>query len=251
MSDVMQGPGWWLASDGKWYPPDLREGTSDDLVTPEGATGPQAEDWWLASNGKWYPPELHPDAMSAGVAEASSSPEPSRSESASIARRSSRLGVDRSERSRDRTAGRPEDRRAARPASRSAPRSQVRRATRSDARSAARSDDGAGARTDHEEASLFRRYVGFVPELGADPEIRPSLRDPLPEPALIGSGTDEAGADVATEPVKFGRSRSGSSDEDLLDIEWGDWEAWEASKPDDTPPEPRGPRHAKGRRWLR
>jgi uncharacterized membrane protein HdeD (DUF308 family) len=22
MSDVSQGPGWWLASDGKWYPPE-------------------------------------------------------------------------------------------------------------------------------------------------------------------------------------------------------------------------------------
>ena len=24
MSDTSQGPGWWLASDGKWYPPELR-----------------------------------------------------------------------------------------------------------------------------------------------------------------------------------------------------------------------------------
>lgn len=23
MSDVSQGEGWWLASDGKWYPPEL------------------------------------------------------------------------------------------------------------------------------------------------------------------------------------------------------------------------------------
>lgn len=23
MSDVSQGPGWWIASDGKWYPPEL------------------------------------------------------------------------------------------------------------------------------------------------------------------------------------------------------------------------------------
>ncbi|MGP8007294.1 MAG: hypothetical protein ACLP2J_09710 [Acidimicrobiales bacterium] len=23
MSDVAQGPNWWIASDGKWYPPDL------------------------------------------------------------------------------------------------------------------------------------------------------------------------------------------------------------------------------------
>ena len=26
MSDTAQGPGWWLASDGKWYPPELWTG---------------------------------------------------------------------------------------------------------------------------------------------------------------------------------------------------------------------------------
>ena len=26
MSDTSQGPGWWLASDGKWYPPELWTG---------------------------------------------------------------------------------------------------------------------------------------------------------------------------------------------------------------------------------
>ena len=26
MSDVSQGPGWWLASDGKWYPPEAQPG---------------------------------------------------------------------------------------------------------------------------------------------------------------------------------------------------------------------------------
>ena len=29
MSDTSQGPGWWLASDGKWYPPELWTGPSD------------------------------------------------------------------------------------------------------------------------------------------------------------------------------------------------------------------------------
>lgn len=43
MSDVSQGPGWWQASNGKWYPP-------ADADQP----GP---DWWLASDGNWYPPE--------------------------------------------------------------------------------------------------------------------------------------------------------------------------------------------------
>lgn len=41
MSDQSQGPGWWLASDGKWYP-------------PTDAPGPG---WWKASDGNWYPPE--------------------------------------------------------------------------------------------------------------------------------------------------------------------------------------------------
>ena len=45
------GPGWWLASDGNWYPPDAHPATP----TP----GPG---WWLASDGNWYPPEAHPDA---------------------------------------------------------------------------------------------------------------------------------------------------------------------------------------------
>ncbi len=43
MSDVSQGPGWWQASDGKWYPPKESE-------------QPPAPGWWLAANGKWYPP---------------------------------------------------------------------------------------------------------------------------------------------------------------------------------------------------
>ena len=43
MSDTSMGPGWWEASDGKWYPP--RE--SDEAPEPG---------WWLAADGKWYPP---------------------------------------------------------------------------------------------------------------------------------------------------------------------------------------------------
>ena len=43
MSDVSQGPGWWQASDGKWYPPKESE-------------QPPAPGWWLAADGKWYPP---------------------------------------------------------------------------------------------------------------------------------------------------------------------------------------------------
>jgi hypothetical protein len=46
------GPDWWLASDGKWYPPDTRPAS-----TPHGADSKQGPGWWLASDGKWYPPE--------------------------------------------------------------------------------------------------------------------------------------------------------------------------------------------------
>ncbi len=53
MSDVSQGPGWWQASDGKWYP-------------PQDAAQAPAPGWWLASDGEWYPPREtaeapHPD----------------------------------------------------------------------------------------------------------------------------------------------------------------------------------------------
>jgi hypothetical protein len=44
------GPGWWLASDGHWYPPE----THPDAPIP-------GLGWWLASDGHWYPPETHPD----------------------------------------------------------------------------------------------------------------------------------------------------------------------------------------------
>jgi hypothetical protein len=60
------GPGWWVASDGKWYPP--RE--TDDSPAPgwwlaadgkwyppREAEDPPAPGWWLASDGKWYPPD--------------------------------------------------------------------------------------------------------------------------------------------------------------------------------------------------
>jgi hypothetical protein len=45
MSDVSQGPGWWQASDGKWYPPELRADYVAPLPPPESApTTPQP--WW-------------------------------------------------------------------------------------------------------------------------------------------------------------------------------------------------------------
>ena len=40
MADVSQGPGWWIASDGKWYPPDLHPSVAQLPPPPQhyGAT---------------------------------------------------------------------------------------------------------------------------------------------------------------------------------------------------------------------
>ena len=50
-------PGWWIASDGNWYPPE----THPDAASIEPG-------WWIASDGNWYPPESHPDAAPPEVA---------------------------------------------------------------------------------------------------------------------------------------------------------------------------------------
>jgi hypothetical protein len=50
MSDAAPQAGWWMASDGRWYPPEQH---------PSRNTAPQAG-WWMASDGRWYPPEQHP-----------------------------------------------------------------------------------------------------------------------------------------------------------------------------------------------
>jgi hypothetical protein len=42
MSDVQEQPTWWVASNGRWYPP------LEDAPKPG---------WWLASDGKWYSPK--------------------------------------------------------------------------------------------------------------------------------------------------------------------------------------------------
>lgn len=44
-STTPPGPGWWLADDGEWYPPE----------TPPVTTKP-SPGWWMASDGRWYPP---------------------------------------------------------------------------------------------------------------------------------------------------------------------------------------------------
>jgi hypothetical protein len=58
MSDTSQGQGWWLASDGKWYPPGPEDGAVRTAPPPPAAGADQAPavGWWRAADGKWYPP---------------------------------------------------------------------------------------------------------------------------------------------------------------------------------------------------
>ena len=42
MSDVAPGPGWWLASDHRWYPPESRPGDPNDATTYAAPVGPNA-----------------------------------------------------------------------------------------------------------------------------------------------------------------------------------------------------------------
>lgn len=63
MSDTSQGPGWWVATDGKWYPPEQAPSQAPApaptpaTAAPAAAPGqPPAPGWWLASDGNWYPP---------------------------------------------------------------------------------------------------------------------------------------------------------------------------------------------------
>jgi Domain of unknown function (DUF4190) len=48
MSTASQGPGWWLASDGKWYPPELWTGPSATQRAASGAGNPYARSGELA-----------------------------------------------------------------------------------------------------------------------------------------------------------------------------------------------------------
>ncbi len=58
-------PGWWLASDGNWYAPELAESPPTPPLVPGPAPPapvfdptPPHPGWWLASDGNWYAPEL-------------------------------------------------------------------------------------------------------------------------------------------------------------------------------------------------
>lgn len=51
MSDTSQGDGWWLASDGKWYPPQPQQAAAPPVNAPPGPG------YWQAADGNWYPPQ--------------------------------------------------------------------------------------------------------------------------------------------------------------------------------------------------
>jgi hypothetical protein len=40
MSDEPEGPGWWIASDGKWYPPELHPSVREDTRAHASTAGP-------------------------------------------------------------------------------------------------------------------------------------------------------------------------------------------------------------------
>jgi len=54
LSDRELGQEWWLASDGKWYPPERHTGASATGRSPNTTRWP-SEEWTLAADGKWYP----------------------------------------------------------------------------------------------------------------------------------------------------------------------------------------------------
>ncbi|MGO8871061.1 MAG: DUF4190 domain-containing protein [Acidimicrobiales bacterium] len=60
MSDVSQGPGWWLASDGKWYSPEQAPGYASPPPMPNGTVAPPG----AAAPGPGVPP--YPGAPTAG-----------------------------------------------------------------------------------------------------------------------------------------------------------------------------------------
>ena len=59
------GEGWWIASDGKWYPANAHPDALARQPPPGDRNVPPAEGWWMASDGNWYAPELHPENLAA------------------------------------------------------------------------------------------------------------------------------------------------------------------------------------------
>lgn len=70
------GEGWWIASDGKWYPGNTHpDALASGLAARNGDIAP-ADGWWQASDGNWYAPELHPDNIATITLSRRASPRP-------------------------------------------------------------------------------------------------------------------------------------------------------------------------------
>ena len=66
MSDKPEGPGWWIASDGNWYPPELHPSVRDDSAGEAAAhTGTTKPRRWQGHNDHVGPqfPDLFKKAM--------------------------------------------------------------------------------------------------------------------------------------------------------------------------------------------
>jgi hypothetical protein len=198
MSDMMRGPGWWLAADGKWYAPELRASAQEKLVSVEGAPRSQGPGWWLASEGRWYPPALRAETVA-----------------------------------------------------RAAGQSAVQAAGQSAGSTAVHVDKH---KIEHEspEASTLRRYMGFVPETGPEPEIRPELREPLRGAVSAADIASGASSDGIFEPLAGG-DREHASDAGTPTA--GPLASQSSRSDADESPGPssayRGPRHGRRkRRWI-
>jgi len=77
MSESPQDPDWWLASDGKWYPPQSHVPPPPPPPPPPSSEEPVPFGWWLASDGRWYPPPAA-SATTHGPAGSASPPLPAR-----------------------------------------------------------------------------------------------------------------------------------------------------------------------------
>jgi hypothetical protein len=62
MSDTSQGPGWWLASDGKWYPPELWTGPPSAGPWAPQSTPPANQGQTPAYGGTWTGTPAQPTA---------------------------------------------------------------------------------------------------------------------------------------------------------------------------------------------
>lgn len=65
MSDISQGPGWWIASDNKWYPPDLHP--SVQKAPPVPASGPPSPGAGSPGGGPAHVGPHFPDLFAAAL----------------------------------------------------------------------------------------------------------------------------------------------------------------------------------------